>query len=1720
MNRLWLSSALGLLGALGVSAEIATAGTVLVDLDASRLALNAGDRVGVWANAGTAGDFTPVNGTGPVFALRGNVPVVRFAGNVNDVLGAGTLGGVPAEVTGNANWTCEAWICDDSVDGTQTYFSFAPRNGLNPNDGACAEMRYSAATDNAVEHWGGDFNMAWGTELPAPGQWHHVVCVHEASGSESLYVDGRLVNTKGRNLRIQADGQLLLSAVWERRGESTAEWVLVNGYSGDIAQLRFQTGVLNPLQVYGNYLEGNSRFGRDTATRDAVWQNGSWVNGGQTPSDANGLVVLAPGEYTISGGTYDFPYLRIPDGSLKITGGAKVNVRNVGGTLSFGTSSATAASLVVEEGDLTLTEQPSFGTAGGTMNVTVGGLGADRPATISSADKLLVFGVDQQSHCVLTVKDGGTVSSPTQWIPLGQVWGECQTVVEKGGLLEAGGVFVGRLSGTGRLDVYGLVVNRGVMYVGENEASSSEVNICDGGELQASADVKTYFDAVASSVFTIRSGGTFHAIGSGTLHGDIVFQLDGRATVEVDGSRTYTIARAVQDVTEEGVATLVKTGMGRLNLTQDVSALTGDIYVDEGLLAFSQLPPESCRIHVGEKGAVGLEAEGGATAILSRITTDSTGAVAIFEVNKNESLDLSNHPSLGIAGVGTFEESGLITTAGSTLILESVTGTFTYTGAISDRNGQTASVTIRGFEPLATVRLTVDNSGMTGNITVESGMLALAHPWAAGGTGKVVLQESSGLYLQAALGANFVQTRVADGSRPARIFIGVGGEGCNVDLSRFPGCVLGTSENIVEMTGTVTANGDEILLGGGNVGYWMTGNHGLKPGVLADKAGVPVKVVVGQPGMIDLSRLENSYSGGTVVTNRGIVFAKGDGFGAVPAEFDPQNIYVDNGVIRQGDANTVLAPTRGVWVGEGGLELHPWGTYTFEVTGGLGGNGPVSLTDGGFVTLAGDYNTYAGHIKLLQGNNRLTIGGGDTFSWVSTGGIETIGNTTVVLNSNKDVAFGDKVTGAGGLEKQGTGAVSLTQVQPYTGATTIADGALVIPDGSDISATASIYNDGEIVVDRSGALTDILGKGAIAGAGQVRFTGGHDVTVDRFVGAATGLEAQPGNRLTITAPGLAGNELINVANGTLGVGPTGARFVQGNVLDRFVRNGDATLVEQANGDKWIRLTAATGNQRGSAWWPERVEVMRPWRARFVYRTVNPNGPADGFTFFLQTSAAGTSALGGTGGSLAANDIQPSMGAGFNIYGNDSVGWIINGARQDFTDQINGIKIEEGNVLVELMYDGYGTFTQRLTQNNVTFTKSYGINLYANLKSSTAWIGFTGATGGSVVEQYVSDFSFVQGGLETIDLTPNADTWQCNGITALGEKYGYPAIHVTPKQDSTAGSATCRERLYIDRPFTLTCTYNIDEWTGADGAAIFFHNDRADALGAAGGSRGFLGGDDPKFSTCVGWAFNIYNEQRVEFIKNASVQATHSLKDTGIDLYGHDTAVTISYDRKTLKLRLVQDDKVFERSADVNLSAYFGTSWVYLGVSGGTGGLNASQWIYGLAFEGEDVSANGYAGVQASGVSVVAVENPVASSDTAEFGNLIVKPDAALTLRANGGANTPYVVQVDRLTVQGASTVALEPNGSAEGTLKLGVIVPTPGAGLVALKGKVVPADEKIRVYLPKFAGMVAVADLTDAVGVAEEDFELETESRGPAYLVIRNGILYAMLNAGTVIHLR
>ena len=105
-------------------------------------------------------------------------------------------------------------------------------------------------------------------------------------------------------------------------------------------------------------------------------------------------------------------------------------------------------------------------------------------------------------------------------------------------------------------------------------------------------------------------------------------------------------------------------------------------------------------------------------------------------------------------------------------------------------------------------------------------------------------------------------------------------------------------------------------------------------------------------------------------------------------------------------------------------------------------------------------------------------------------------------------------------------------------------------------------------------------------------------------------------------------------------------------------------------------------------------------------------------------------------------------------------------------------------------------------------------------------------------------------------------------------------------------------------------------------------------------------------------------------------------------------------------------------------------------------------------------------------------------------------------------------------MQGASTVALEPNGSAEGTLKLGVIVPTPGAGLVALKGKVVPAEEKIRIYLPKFAGMVAVADLTDAVGVAEEDFELETESRGPAYLVIRNGILYAVLNAGTVIHLR
>ncbi|MGO9608908.1 MAG: lectin-like domain-containing protein [Verrucomicrobiia bacterium] len=140
-------------------------------------------------------------------------------------------------------------------------------------------------------------------------------------------------------------------------------------------------------------------------------------------------------------------------------------------------------------------------------------------------------------------------------------------------------------------------------------------------------------------------------------------------------------------------------------------------------------------------------------------------------------------------------------------------------------------------------------------------------------------------------------------------------------------------------------------------------------------------------------------------------------------------------------------------------------------------------------------------------------------------------------------------------------------------------------------------------------------------------------------------------------------------------------------------------------------------------------------------------PADGLTFTLQNQ--GPTALGGGGGALGYEGITPASGVAFNLYsfghvvvlgyapvstGNGSGSYQSTGAVNfDSTDPISVQITYSGNLLSVAVKD--------LT-TSASYNTSFSVNVPGDAGGNTAYVGFTGGSGGGASDQTVSNFQFI------------------------------------------------------------------------------------------------------------------------------------------------------------------------------------------------------------------------------------------------------------------------------------------------------------------------------------------------------------------------------------------
>ncbi len=272
------------------------------------------------------------------------------------------------------------------------------------------------------------------------------------------------------------------------------------------------------------------------------------------------------------------------------------------------------------------------------------------------------------------------------------------------------------------------------------------------------------------------------------------------------------------------------------------------------------------------------------------------------------------------------------------------------------------------------------------------------------------------------------------------------------------------------------------------------------------------------------------------------------------------------------------------------------GTTTFAGTIEDGSNQQVALTLDGCnssstLILSGD-NTFSGDTTISKGTLQIGDGGttgalgsveadidsGATLEVATGGTINDIGyrvldNGSLVFNSSNGVATGTRIAGTGGLTQEGSGTLTLTGPNTYSGGTTISNGdrLVVSEDDNYIGAigTGNITDNGSLVFNYTmgGDFSPMDEDNAIAGTGSVIQDGSTTVVLSGDNSYSGGTTVDGGT--------------LQLGNGKHALGSGGVTVNTGGTLDLHDYNptvgplsGDGGMIENDVGSGAATLTVS------------------------------------------------------------------------------------------------------------------------------------------------------------------------------------------------------------------------------------------------------------------------------------------------------------------------------------------------------------------------------------------------------------------------------------------------------------------------------------------------------------------------------------------------------------------
>ncbi len=386
----------------------------------------------------------------------------------------------------------------------------------------------------------------------------------------------------------------------------------------------------------------------------------------------------------------------------------------------------------------------------------------------------------------------------------------------------------------------------------------------------------------------------------------------------------------------------------------------------------------------------------------------------------------------------------------------------------------------------------------------------------------------------------------------------------------------------------------------------------------------------------------------------------------------------------------------------------------------------------------------------------------------------------------------------------------------------------------------------------------------------------------------------------------------------------------------------------------LQLTSGASNQAGSAFFATPVNIQS-FTTDFTFQLSNP--AADGMTFTIQNNSPG--ALGSSGGGLGFHGLPQSVAVKFDLYSNngegpDSTGVYINGAwpmMPAIDLSSTGINLHSGDYFnAHITYDGANlsvTITDAVTL--ASWSQSFPINIPSIVGGNTAYVGFTGGTGGSSSSQKLTSWTYAPG-MPTPDYSGG---FNGSGLTLNGGATQNGAnLQLTDGGINEARSAFFSSPVNIQR-FSTSFQFQLINPT-SDGFTFTIQNSGATAVGSSGGGLGYW-----KIPASVAVKFDLFNnsgegpDSTGLYVGGAFPGANAiDLSSTGINLHSGDIFnAQLTYDGTTLTV--VITDTVTNASVTqtytINIPVMVGGPTAYVGFTGSTGSSSAIQniqnWSY-------------------------------------------------------------------------------------------------------------------------------------------------------------------------------